>query len=102
MHEVAAQSRDGAWLADARRARLLAWISLGWMTVEGAVGIAAGVAAGSIALVGFGLDSAIEGFASVIVIWRFSGSRALSEAAERRAQRLVALSLLALAPYVTA
>jgi divalent metal cation (Fe/Co/Zn/Cd) transporter len=89
-------------MADARRARLLAWISLGWMTVEGAVGIAAGVAAGSIALVGFGLDSAIEGFASVIVIWRFSGSRTLSETAERRAQRLVAVSLLALAPYVMA
>jgi divalent metal cation (Fe/Co/Zn/Cd) transporter len=100
MHEVAAQSRDGAWLADARRARLLAWLSLGWMTVEGAVGIAAGVAAGSIALVGFGLDSAIEGFASLIVIWRFSGSRTMSESSERRAQRLVAVSFLLLAPYV--
>jgi divalent metal cation (Fe/Co/Zn/Cd) transporter len=91
---------DATWLADARRARLLAWISLGWMTVEGAVGIAAGVAAGSIALVGFGLDSAIEGFASLIVIWRFSGSRTLSETSERRAQRLVALSLFLLAPYI--
>jgi divalent metal cation (Fe/Co/Zn/Cd) transporter len=91
---------DTTWLADARRARLLAWLSLVWMTVEGAVGIAAGVAAGSIALVGFGLDSAIEGFASVIVIWRFSGSRTLSETAERRAQKLVALSFFLLAPYV--
>jgi divalent metal cation (Fe/Co/Zn/Cd) transporter len=100
MHEVAAHSRDGAWLADARRARLLAWLSLGWMTVEGAVGIAAGVAAGSIALVGFGLDSAIEGFASLIVIWRFSGSRTMSESSERRAQRLVAVSFFLLAPYV--
>jgi divalent metal cation (Fe/Co/Zn/Cd) transporter len=91
---------DPTWLADARRARFLAWLSLAWMTVEGAVGIAAGVAAGSIALVGFGLDSAIEGFASVIVIWRFSGSRTLSETAERRAQKLVALSFFLLAPYV--
>jgi divalent metal cation (Fe/Co/Zn/Cd) transporter len=86
--------------ADVRLARLLAWISLGWMTVEGAVGIAAGVAAGSVALIGFGLDSAIEGFASVIVIWRFTGSRTMSEDAERRAQRLVAFSFFLLAPYV--
>jgi divalent metal cation (Fe/Co/Zn/Cd) transporter len=100
MHELTAQTRDATWLADARRARLLAWLSLGWMTVEGAVGIAAGVAAGSVALVGFGLDSAIEGFASLIVIWRFSGSRTLSESAERRAQRLVGVSFFLLAPYV--
>src|SRR5919204_4637773 len=100
MQEVAAHSRAGAWLADARRARLLAWLSLGWMTVEGAVGIAAGVAAGSIALVGFGLDSAIEGFASLIVIWRFTGERTLSETSEHRAQRAVAVSFLLLAPYV--
>jgi divalent metal cation (Fe/Co/Zn/Cd) transporter len=93
MHEVAE-------LADVRRARLLAWLSLGWMTVEGAVGVAAGIAAGSVALIGFGLDSAIEGFASVIVIWRFSGSRVRSDSAERRAQRLVALSFFLLAPYV--
>src|SRR3954454_16612093 len=100
MHEVAAQPRDSGWMADARRARFLAWLSLAWMTVEGAVGIAAGVAAGSIALVGFGLDSAIEGFASVIIIWRFSGSRLVSQASEQRAQKLVALQFFALAPYV--
>jgi len=70
------------------------------MTVEGAVGIAAGVAAGSVALIGFGLDSAIEGFASVIVIWRFTGSRTLSETSEQRAQRMVAISFFLLAPYV--
>src|SRR3954453_8768902 len=84
----------------ARRVRLLSWLSLGWMTVEGAVAIAAGVAAGSIALVGFGLDSAIEGFASVIIIWRFTGKRLFSHAAEQRAQRLVAVQFFLLAPYV--
>jgi divalent metal cation (Fe/Co/Zn/Cd) transporter len=84
----------------ARRARLLSWLSLGWMTVEGAVAIAAGVAASSIALVGFGLDSAIEGFASVIIIWRFSSKRMFSAAAEERAQRLVAIQFFLLAPYV--
>ena len=84
----------------ARRVKLLSWLSLAWMTVEGAVAIAAGIAAGSIALVGFGLDSAIEGFASVIIIWRFSGARVFSHAAEERAQRLVAVQFFLLAPYV--
>jgi divalent metal cation (Fe/Co/Zn/Cd) transporter len=84
----------------AHRVKLLSWLSLAWMTVEGAVAIAAGLAAGSIALVGFGLDSAIEGFASVIIIWRFSGHRIFSHAAEQRAQRLVAVQFFLLAPYV--
>ena len=53
------------------------------MTIEGAVGIAASVAAGSVALLGFGLDSAIEGLASAIVIWRFTGGRRLSHEAEQ-------------------
>ncbi len=83
-----------------RRAQLLAWSSLVWMTVEGVVAVVAGIAAGSIALIGFGLDSAIEGVASVIIIWRFWGARALSEEAERRAQKLVAVSFFLLAPYV--
>jgi divalent metal cation (Fe/Co/Zn/Cd) transporter len=84
----------------ARRVRLLSWLSLGAMSVEGIVALVAGVMAGSIALVGFGLDSAIEGFASVIIIWRFTGSRVLSETAERRAQTLVAVQFFLLAPYV--
>jgi divalent metal cation (Fe/Co/Zn/Cd) transporter len=84
----------------ARRVRRLSWLSLGAMSVEGGVAILAGILAGSIALVGFGLDSAIEGFASVIIIWRFTGSRTLSEGAERRAQQLVAIQFFLLAPYV--
>jgi divalent metal cation (Fe/Co/Zn/Cd) transporter len=84
----------------ARRARTLSWLSLAWMTVEGAVAIAAGAAASSIALVGFGLDSAIEGFASVIIVWRFTGHRMFSATAERRAQTLVAVQFFLLAPYV--
>ena len=84
----------------ASRARLLSWASLGYMAVEGGVGILAGVLAGSIALVGFGLDSVIEGFASAIIVWRFTGDRIFSEAAERRAQRLVAIQFFLLAPYV--
>jgi divalent metal cation (Fe/Co/Zn/Cd) transporter len=96
---VAAIARD-RYEVLAGRVKLLSWLSLAWMTVEGAVAIAAGVAAGSIALVGFGLDSAIEGLASVIVIWRFTGTRVFSHAAEQRAQRLVAVQFFLLAPYV--
>ena len=85
----------------ARRVKLLSWLSLGWMTIEGVVAIAAGIIASSIALIGFGLDSAIEGLASVIIIWRFTGSRVFSHAAEERAQKLVAAQFFLLAPYVT-
>jgi divalent metal cation (Fe/Co/Zn/Cd) transporter len=96
---VAAITRD-RYQTLAGRVRLLSWLSLAWMTIEGAVAIGAGIVAGSIALVGFGLDSAIEGFASVIIIWRFTGQRVFSHAAEERAQRLVAVQFFLLAPYV--
>jgi divalent metal cation (Fe/Co/Zn/Cd) transporter len=82
------------------RAKLLSWLSLAWMTVEGAVAVTAAILAGSVALLGFGLDSVIEGVASVIIIWRFTGSRRLSHAAEERAQKLVAIQFFILAPYV--
>jgi divalent metal cation (Fe/Co/Zn/Cd) transporter len=84
----------------AARVKLLSWLSLGAMSVEGIVALVAGIMAGSIALVGFGLDSAIEGFASVIIIWRFTGSRMMSQTAEHRAQKLVAMQFFVLAPYV--
>jgi divalent metal cation (Fe/Co/Zn/Cd) transporter len=84
----------------ARRVKLLSWLSLAWMTVEGAVAIVAGIVASSIALVGFGLDSVVEGVASVIIIWRFTGTRVFSHAAEERAQKLVAVQFFLLAPYV--
>src|ERR687885_417775 len=71
-----------------------------WRTIEGAVAMIAGIVASSIALVGFGLDSVIEGFASVIIIWRFTGHRVFSHAAEERAQKLVAIQFFLLAPYV--
>jgi divalent metal cation (Fe/Co/Zn/Cd) transporter len=84
----------------AARVRLLSWVSLAYMATEGAIAIIAGVVAGSIALVGFGLDSAVEGFASAIIVWRFTGHRMFSDAAERRAQKLVAIQFFLLAPYV--
>lgn len=79
---------------------MLAWISLGWLGFEGVATAVAGVLAGSIALVANGLDSGIEALASVIIVWRFSGSRMLSTTSEGRAQRLVAVSFFLLAPYV--
>jgi divalent metal cation (Fe/Co/Zn/Cd) transporter len=88
------------WLAAARRARALSWLSLVWMGAEGAIAITAGIVAGSIALVGFGLDSAIEGVASLVIVWRFTGHRLLSQAAEQRAQKLVAIQFFLLAPFV--
>ncbi|MGH8881528.1 MAG: hypothetical protein ACRD0P_29950, partial [Stackebrandtia sp.] len=74
-----------------RRGLALAWFIVVWDLLEGAIAVTAGLAADSIALIGFGIDSAIEGFASVIIVWRFTGSRTLSEAAERKAQKLVAV-----------
>jgi divalent metal cation (Fe/Co/Zn/Cd) transporter len=93
---------DGEWLRAARRARLLSWLSLAWMGAEGAIAITAGVLAGSIALVGFGIDSAIEGLASLVIVWRFTGRRLLSYDAEGWAQKLVAVQFFLLAPYVAA
>jgi divalent metal cation (Fe/Co/Zn/Cd) transporter len=86
----------------ARLARRLSWTSLAWLCIEGGVAVAAGIIAGSVALLGFGLDSAIEGMASLIVVWRFTGSRMLSETSEPAAQRLVAISFFLLAPYIAA
>jgi divalent metal cation (Fe/Co/Zn/Cd) transporter len=94
--------RDAGWQRAARQARWLAWASLAWMCTEGAIGLWQGLAAGSVALTGWALGSAVEGLASVIVVWRFTGSRTLSNTAERRAQHGVAVSFWLLAPYVAA
>lgn len=79
---------------------MLSWVSLVWMTAEGVVGLVAGIGAGSISLIGWALGSVIEGLASVIVIWRFTGSRTLSETAEASARGGVAVSFFLLAPYL--
>jgi len=92
--------RDDHWHEAARRARLLSLLSLAYMTAEGAIALIAALLAGSVALLGFGLDSAIEGLASVIIVWRFTGTRTVSETAEARAQRAVAVSFFLLAPYI--
>ncbi len=83
-----------------RRTRLLAWGGIGWHVVECAIALAAGLAAGSIALIGFGADSLIEALAGGVVLWLFTGRRRGSSTAERRAQQLIAVSFFLLAGYV--
>jgi divalent metal cation (Fe/Co/Zn/Cd) transporter len=83
-----------------RRIKRLSWLSLIWMTVEGVIGVSAGIAANSIALIGYGIDSTIAGVGSLVIIWRFTGSRVRSDAAERRAQKVVAVTFFLLAPYI--
>ena len=97
---TSAVTRDASWQHAARQARLLSWLSLAYMSAEGAIAVIAAVIAGSVALLGFGLDSATEGLASVIIVWRFTGTRTLSETAEARAQKAVAVTFFLLAPYI--
>ena len=85
-----------------RRARQLAWGGIGWHFIEFAIAIGAGIAAGSIALIGFGADSLIEAFAGLVVVWPFTGRRLHSKTAERRAQQVIAGSFFVLAAYVGA
>lgn len=84
-----------------RRAKLLAWLGVGWHVIEAAVAVVAGIIAGSIALIGFGADSLIEAVAGTILLWRFAASRVSSQDAERRAQKLIGLSFYLIAAYVS-
>jgi divalent metal cation (Fe/Co/Zn/Cd) transporter len=92
--------RDAGWLRAARQARLLAWFSLVWMLGEGIGGLVLGAEADSIGVIAWGIGSAVEGAAAVIVIVRFSGRHRFSPTAERRAQKWVAGSFFVLIPYV--
>jgi divalent metal cation (Fe/Co/Zn/Cd) transporter len=82
-----------------RRSRLLAYATAGYNVVEGVVAVAAGAVASSAALVGFGLDSFVEVFSALVVIWQFRSR--IPEHRERRALRLIALSFFALAAWVS-
>jgi divalent metal cation (Fe/Co/Zn/Cd) transporter len=85
-----------------RRARALAWLGVGWHVVEFGIAIGAGIAASSIALIGFGADSLVESLAGLVVVWRFGRARVQLAAAERRAQQLLAACFFLLAAYVGA
>jgi divalent metal cation (Fe/Co/Zn/Cd) transporter len=76
-------------------------LSLGWHVLEAGIAIAAGVVAGSVALIGFGADSLIEAGAGIVVLWLVTGERSSLRRAERRAQQLIAVSFVLLAAYVT-
>lgn len=80
-----------------RLARVLAWATIAWNVLEAVVAISAGLVAGSLALVGFGIDSSIEVFAAVVVLWRLRG---VDEEREEKALKLIALPFFALGAYV--
>lgn len=101
-HAPAPIARDAGWFRSARWARRLAWVTLAFVAVEGTVGLWQGITSGSIALTGWALGAVPEGLASVVVLWRFTGTRTLSDTAERTAQIGVAVSFWLLAPYVVA
>jgi divalent metal cation (Fe/Co/Zn/Cd) transporter len=79
---------------------MLSLLSIGWMTIETAVAIGAAVVAGSVALLGFGLDSLLELASAGTIMWLYTGSRGESAAAERRAQQAIAICFAALSVYV--
>jgi divalent metal cation (Fe/Co/Zn/Cd) transporter len=82
-----------------RRARLLAWSTVAWNVVEAVVAIAAGAVASSIALIGFGLDSTVEVFSALVILWQFRG---IAHEREAQARKLIAVSFFVLAAYVAA
>jgi divalent metal cation (Fe/Co/Zn/Cd) transporter len=82
-----------------RRAQLLAGVSVTYNVIEAVIAISAGLAAGSVALIGFGLDSVVEVSSGLIILWQFRHK--MPETRERQALRLMALSFFALAAYVT-
>lgn len=89
-----------------RMAFRLEWFTIAWMTIETAVAIVAGLAAHSLLLIAFGIDSVIELLSACVLIWRLTielrRGQAFAEAAERRASRVTGALLLALALYVIA
>jgi divalent metal cation (Fe/Co/Zn/Cd) transporter len=82
-----------------RRAQLLAGASVAYNVLEAAVAVSAGLIAGSVALMGFGLDSVVEVSSGLIILWQFR--HRMPETRERRALRLMALAFFALAVYVS-
>lgn len=88
-----------------RRGLRLEYLTVGWNIVEGLVAVSAGIVAGSVALVGFGLDSLVETISGVILVWRLRVERTGAsdervEEVERRAERLVGIAFLVLAAWV--
>ena len=87
-------------MPDLREGRRLEYLTIGWNVVEAVVSIGAGVVAGSTALIGFGVDSVIESASGGVLLWRLQDSARHAQR-EARALRLVGLTFLALAAWVT-
>ena len=90
-----------------RRALRLEYLTVGWNIIEGLIAVTAGLASGSVALLGFGIDSFVESASGSVMIWRLLAERNADEDdeeriehVERRAQKLVAGSLILLAAYI--
>lgn len=86
-----------------RRALRLGWLTLAWNATEGAVAVAAASAAGSRALLGFGLDSGVESLSAAVLVWRLRAERRdpeRTEQVEARAVRLIGVAFLVLAAFV--
>jgi divalent metal cation (Fe/Co/Zn/Cd) transporter len=110
LEDARREDHDQLLIVDPQRQRLigqafwLEWVTIGWMAVEATVAVASGIAARSITLIAFGLDSVIELASAGVLIWRLSTElkfgREVSEGAERIARRIAGGLLFALATYV--
>ncbi|MCZ3388887.1 MAG: cation transporter [Actinomycetia bacterium] len=81
-----------------RRARLLAWVTLGYNALEAIAAVTAGIVASSVALISFGGDSIVECLSALVILWQFRG---IAQERERQALRLIAVSFFVLAAYVS-
>lgn len=103
---MSAPSMQASRLALLNRGLLLEFLTVGWNLVEGTVAVAAAIASGSVALLGFGVDSFVESISGSVLIWRLGAEKRGNadeeaiERIERRAEQLVAISFFALAAYV--
>ena len=93
------ENTDASRAADTAAGRMLEYLTLGWNVLEAVIAIGAGAIAGSIALVGFGVDSVIESLSGAVLLWRLQSST-VGEQREQRALQLVGISFLLLAGYV--
>jgi divalent metal cation (Fe/Co/Zn/Cd) transporter len=104
MHNIAASTTDRA--STIQRAFVLEYVTIGWMIIEASVAIGSGIAANSLTLIAFGVDSVIELASACVLVWRLSvelrRGQAFAESADRTAARIGGALLFALAVYVVA
>lgn len=96
---------EPARFAHLRRALRLEYLTVGWNVIEGSIAVTAALVAGSVALLGFGIDSFVESASGLVLVWRLRSEtagrdHAAVERLDRRAHRLVGASLFLLAAYI--